>query len=152
MEFSSLCDSFFTSPSKQFCGHNIREFDLPFLCRRMLIQNIPLPRILKDLQSKKPWENPVCDTLQWWKFGEYKQFTSLALLTEVLGIPSPKESMDGSEVADAYYLKNNLQGIVRYCRRDVEAVMQVWFRLNGMHHFTALRKADSIYEGSERTD
>lgn len=113
-----------------FCGHNIKEFDIPFLCRRMLINEIPLPAVM-DLSGKKPWENPHIDTLELWKFGDYKNYTSLALLAEVLGIPSPKDDIDGSMVADVYYKENNLDRIAKYCLQDVATSAKVYLRLKG---------------------
>lgn len=122
----------FTAYNSQtvFCGHNIKEFDLPFLCRRMLVNNVPLPPAM-NLSGKKPWENPHLDTLELWKFGDYKNYTSLALLAEILGIPSPKEDIDGSMVADVYYKEQDLPRIARYCLRDVITSARVFFRLKG---------------------
>jgi len=131
-EFREVCNRFFKKPDKQFCGHNIREFDIPYICRRSFIHQVPLPDILTDLQSKKPWENPMLDTLQFWKFGEYKNFTSVDLLATVLGIDSPKSDIDGSEVGRVYWQDNDLDRIVRYCNRDVVTVGQILMRLNGM--------------------
>lgn len=111
-----------------FCGHNIKEFDIPFLCRRMLINNVPLPPAM-DLSGKKPWENPHIDTLDLWRFGDYKNYTSLALLAEILGIPSPKEDIDGSMVASVYYNDNDLPRIARYCLLDVATSAKVYLRL-----------------------
>lgn len=113
-----------------FCGHNIKEFDIPFLCRRMLINNVPLPPAM-DLSGKKPWENPHIDTLDLWRFGDYKNYTSLALLAEILGIPSPKEDIDGSMVASVYYNDNDLPRIARYCLLDVATSAKVFLRLKG---------------------
>lgn len=115
----------------QFCGHNIKEFDIPFLCRRMVIQGMQLPECLK-LHGKKPWEVPHLDTLELWRFGDYKNYTSLSLLAEVLGIPSPKEDIDGSMVADVYWKQNDLKRISTYCLRDVYTTARVYLRLKGM--------------------
>jgi predicted PolB exonuclease-like 3'-5' exonuclease len=131
-EFATVCNKFFRNGEKQFCGHNIREFDIPYICRRSYINQIKLPQILEDLQYKKPWENPMLDTLQFWKFGEYKNFTSVDLLSTVLNIESPKSDIDGSEVAGVYWKEKNLQRIVEYCGRDVVTVAQIFMRLNGM--------------------
>lgn len=114
----------------QFCGHNIKEFDLPFLCRRFVIHSIPLPDELQ-LAGLKPWENTHIDTMNLWRFGEYKRYTSLDLLATILGIPSPKMDIDGSQVANVYYNDNDLQRIVDYCLRDVETTAKVYFRLKG---------------------
>jgi DNA polymerase elongation subunit (family B) len=117
-------------PDMKFCGHNIREFDLPFLCRRMIINNISIPEPLQ-LQGKKPWEVNIFDTLEMWKFGDYKHFTSLALLAEVLGIPSPKDDIDGSMVGEVFWKENNLPRIARYCLQDVATTAKIYLRLSG---------------------
>lgn len=117
-------------PQFRFCGHNIREFDLPFLCRRMVIHNMPLPASLQ-LQGKKPWEILHIDTLELWRFGDYKNYTSLALLAEVLGIPSPKEDMDGSMVGKMYWEEKNTGRIARYCLQDVLTTARVYLRMKG---------------------
>ena len=109
------------------CAHNGKEFDFPYLARRMVIHGIELPQVL-NLFGKKPWEVPHLDTLQLWKFGDYKHYTSLALLTEILGIPSPKDDIDGSDVARVYYEEKNLPRIVRYCEKDVLSLAQVILR------------------------
>lgn len=132
-EFKLVCNKFFKSSEKQFCGHNIREFDIPYICRRSFINQIPLPDILADLQYKKPWENPMLDTLQFWKFGEYKNFTSVDLLSTVLEIESPKGDIDGSDVARVYWKENDLHRIIHYCNRDIVTVGQILMRLNGMN-------------------
>ena len=125
--FKQLCDEHFYLKSNLLCAHNGKEFDFPYLARRMVIHGIELPRVL-DLFGKKPWEVPHLDTLQLWKFGDYKHFTSLALLTEILGIPSPKDDIDGSDVARVYYEEKNLPRIVRYCEKDVLSLAQVILR------------------------
>lgn len=114
----------------RFCGHNIREFDIPFLCRRLLINGLPLPEPMQ-LHGKKPWEISHLDTLELWRFGDYKNYTSLALLAEVLGIPSPKEDIDGSMVGAVYWQEKNLNRIVRYCLRDVHTTARVFLTLSG---------------------
>lgn len=132
-EFTKVCNKFFRGGEKQFCGHNIREFDIPYICRRSFINQIQLPNILTDLQNKKPWENPMMDTLQFWKFGEYKNFTSVDLLSTVLNIPTPKDDICGADVAIVYWQENNLERIVKYCSKDVVTVAQILMRLNGMN-------------------
>lgn len=130
-EFSNVIARFTAFNSQTiFCGHNIKEFDIPFLCRRMLVNNLPLPGPM-NMAGKKPWENPHLDTLELWKFGDYKNYTSLALLAEILGIPSPKDDIDGSMVADVYYKNNDLPRIARYCLQDVATSARVFFRLKG---------------------
>ncbi|MBA5792950.1 3'-5' exonuclease [Flavobacterium sp. xlx-214] len=130
MEFNQLIQTHFSNPAYVFCGHNIKEFDIPYVCRRMLIHGLPIPEKLQ-LFGRKPWEIPHLDTLELWKFGDYKHYTSLKLLTSVLGIPSPKEDIDGSEVRNVYYNEKNINRISKYCERDVVAVAQVFLRLRG---------------------
>ena len=130
MEFNQLIQTHFSNPAYVFCGHNIKEFDIPYVCRRMLINGLPIPEKLQ-LFGRKPWEIPHLDTLELWKFGDYKHYTSLKLLTSVLGIPSPKEDIDGSEVRNVYYNEKNINRISKYCERDVVAVAQVFLRLRG---------------------
>jgi hypothetical protein len=110
------------------CAHNGREFDFPYLCRRLLTQGFALPEALR-LQGKKPWEVRHLDTLEGWKFGDHKNYTSLDLISYALGMPSPKTEMDGSHVAGAYYGSGDLEAIARYCRADVETLARVAFRL-----------------------
>jgi uncharacterized protein YprB with RNaseH-like and TPR domain len=115
----------------QFCGHNIKEFDIPFLCRRMVINNIPLPQSMQ-VMGRKPWEVTHLDTMEMWRFGDHKNFTSLSLLAEILGIPSPKSDMDGSMVADAYWKDKGLARIGEYCIGDVLTSARVYLRLQGI--------------------
>ena len=129
-QFGQLLSGHFRSPSYVLCGHNSKEFDIPYLCRRFLIHGVPLPEKL-NLFGKKPWEVPHLDTMELWKFGDYKAFTSLKLLTKVLGIPSPKDDIDGSEVAHVYYNEQDIDRIIRYCEKDVIAVAQVLLRFRG---------------------
>lgn len=110
-----------------FAGHNIREFDIPYLCRRLIVNDIPIPAWL-DFQSMKPWETNLADTMQMWRFGDYKNYTSLDLLAACLGIPSPKSDIDGSMVGDVYWKENDLPRIVEYCQKDVVTVAQVLLR------------------------
>lgn len=116
----------------KFCGHNIKEFDLPFLCRRMIINGISLPSSLQ-LSNKKPWEISHIDTLELWKFGDYKNYTSLALLAEVLGIPSPKSDIDGSMVGKVFWEEKNPERIAQYCMQDVFTTAKVFLQLSGHH-------------------
>ncbi len=124
-DFKALCDEYFFLNHHLLCAHNGKEFDFPFISRRMIIHRIELPTILQ-LHGKKPWEVRHLDTLQLWKFGDYKHYTSLKLLAEVFGIPSPKDDIDGSEVASVYYQEKNLKRIVRYCEKDVLTLAQVF--------------------------
>ncbi|MFZ1678422.1 MAG: 3'-5' exonuclease [Saprospiraceae bacterium] len=125
-----LHKNFFDQNLHVLCGHNIREFDMPYLCRRMTVHGIELPSLL-NISGKKPWEVKfVADTLELWKYGDHKNFTSLDLLAYSLGIPSPKDVMDGSMVGNAYWEENRLEEIKQYCEKDVVTVAQVWLRLN----------------------
>lgn len=114
-----------------FSGHNIKEFDLPFLSRRMLINHIPIPFYM-DFQTFKPWETPILDTLHLWRFGDYKHYTSLKLLAAVLGVPSPKDDIDGSEVGNVYWKEKDLNRISDYCEKDVATVANVILRFKGL--------------------
>lgn len=130
-EFNELVNRFAQrNRNFRFAGHNIREFDIPFLCRRMLVNGITLPPSFQ-IQGAKPWEINMLDTLQWWKFGDYKNYISLHLLANVLGIPTSKSDIDGSMVQDVYYLEHDLKRIVEYCQRDVIVVAQVIQRFKG---------------------
>nr|WP_242692193.1 ribonuclease H-like domain-containing protein [Aridibaculum aurantiacum] len=130
--FIELVDKFCKSkPRFQFAGHNIREFDIPFLCRRMIIHQIPLPKYLQ-IHGAKPWEVQMVDTLQWWKFGDYKNYTSLHLLANVLGVPSSKNGIDGSMVQHVYYKEKDLPRIVEYCQRDVVVVARIVQRFHNL--------------------
>ena len=126
--FSELLNAHYIGPRKYLCAHNGKEFDYPYMARRMLILGLPLPEKL-NLFGKKPWEIPHLDTLELWKFGDFKNYTSLKLLAHVLGIPSPKEDIDGSMVRDVYYQEGDLGRITHYCERDVVTVAQIFLRL-----------------------
>ncbi len=113
------------------CGHNVKEFDIPYICRRMLIHQLELPPAFQ-LQGKKPWElNHILDTMELWKFGDYKHYTSLDLLAALFDIPSPKEDIDGSQVGTVYYDDKDLDRIARYCERDVFVTAAVYLNLTG---------------------
>ena len=129
-DFKNLIISHFSQAKHLLCAHNGKEFDFPYIARRMIINNIELPYKL-NLFGKKPWEVPHLDTLDLWKFGDYKTYTSLKLLTNVLGIPSPKDDIDGSEVYSVYYETNDIDRIVTYCEKDTIAVAQILLRLRG---------------------
>ena len=128
IDFSNLINNHFSLPHHIMCGHNVKEFDFPFIARRMLIHGIKIPNKL-NLMGKKPWEVPHLDTLELWKFGDYKHFTSLKLLTKVLGVPSPKDDIDGSEVAKVFYQEKDINRIATYCEKDVIAVAQIILKL-----------------------
>lgn len=129
-DFKNLLETHFSKPTHLLCAHNGKEFDFPYIARRMIIHNIRLPNKL-NLFGKKPWEIPHLDTLELWKFGDYKHYTSLKLLTTILKIPSPKEDIDGSQVRDVYYNDNDIDRIIEYCERDTVAVAQIILRLKG---------------------
>ena len=130
--FLQITNSFNKINSRfQFAGHNIREFDLPFICRRLLINNIALPSYLQ-FHGAKPWEIEMIDTLQWWKFGDYKNYISLNLLANVLNVPTSKGDMDGSKVREVYYDERNLERISTYCEKDVIVVANVLLRFKNM--------------------
>lgn len=131
-DFYDLVDRFSEYyPKLAFSGHNIKEFDIPFLCRRMIINGIPLPKVMQ-LSGMKPWENPHIDTMDMWKFGDYKHFTSLSLLAAILGIPSPKSDIDGSMVGHVYWQEHDLERIAKYCLRDVLTSAKVFLKLKGI--------------------
>ena len=127
-DFSNLLNNHFNGPQHLLCGHNAKEFDIPFIARRMIINEIQIPHKL-NLFGKKPWEIPHLDTLELWKFGDYKHYTSLKLLTKILGIPSPKGDIDGSQVGHTFYVDKDIDRIVTYCEKDTIAVAQVFLRL-----------------------
>ncbi|MGB0357194.1 MAG: 3'-5' exonuclease [Flavobacteriaceae bacterium] len=126
--FQELLSTHFSTPQHRLCAHNGKEFDFPYIARRMLKHQLELPNVLQ-LMGKKPWEVPHLDTLELWKFGDYKHYTSLKLLAHFFGIPSPKDDMDGSDVARVYYEENDLARIVRYCEKDVVTLAQVFLKL-----------------------
>jgi len=128
-DFKKLLDNHFSKPQHLLCGHNGKEFDFPYIARRMIIHQIELPEKL-NLFGKKPWEIPHLDTMELWKFGDYKHFTSLKLLTSILGIPSPKDDINGSEVGTVFYKEKNIERIVKYCEKDTIAVAQLLLRFN----------------------
>lgn len=129
-DFKNLLSSHFSQTKHLLCAHNGKEFDFPYIARRMIINNIELPYKL-NLFGKKPWEIPHLDTLELWKFGDYKTYTSLKLMTNVLGIPSPKDDIDGSEVCRVFYKDKNIDRIIIYCEKDTIAVAQIFLRLRG---------------------
>ena len=129
-EFKNLLDGHFNASKYLLCGHNAKEFDFPYIARRMIIHGIELPYKL-NLFGKKPWEVPHLDTMELWKFGDYKHFTSLKLLANILGIPSPKQDIDGSMVRQVYYEEKDFDRIINYCELDVVTTAQVFLRLRG---------------------
>ncbi len=131
ISFIDLLKAHFDKPHKQaLCGHNIKEFDIPFLCRRMTVHNLKVPKML-DVIGKKPWQvKHLLDTLDLWRFGDFKNYTSLKLLCGVLGIPSPKDHLEGHMIHSAYWDDGRLRDIVQYCEKDVFTVSKVYLRLN----------------------
>ncbi len=129
-DFSELLTRHFNSPEKfALCGHNIKEFDIPYICRRMLVNQLPLPKML-DIAGKKPWETKhFLDTMEMWKFGDHKNYTSLRLLAAVFDFPSPKDDIDGSQVAGIYWEERDLDRIARYCEKDVLATAQLYLKM-----------------------
>jgi uncharacterized protein YprB with RNaseH-like and TPR domain len=123
-----LLDNYYNGSRHLLCAHNGKEFDFPYIARRMLIHQIALPKIL-SLHGKKPWEIPHLDTMHLWRFGDFKQYTSLKLLAHVFGIPSPKDDIDGSQVAQMYYQEKDIERIIRYCEKDVVTVAQVLLKM-----------------------
>lgn len=127
--FKKLLESHFNKPEHILCAHNGKEFDFPYIARRMIINQIALPEKL-NLFGKKPWEIGHLDTMELWKFGDYKHYTSLKLLTLILNIPSPKDDISGSEVCGVYYKEKDVARIAIYCEKDTIAVAQLLLRFN----------------------
>lgn len=127
-QFKTLLETHFNKPQHVLCAHNGKEFDFPYIARRMIILGIDIPFKL-NLFGKKPWEVPHLDTLELWKFGDYKTFTSLKLLAHVLGIPSPKDDIQGSDVQKVYYKEKNIERIITYCEKDTITVAQIILKL-----------------------
>lgn len=114
------------------CGHNVREFDVPYICRRMLMNNMKLPSHFETLQAKKPWEAGLLDSMDLWKFGDFKNYISLKLLAFCLGIPSPKDDISGKDVGKVYWHEQGLDRIKTYCQKDVLTVAQIILKLKGL--------------------
>ncbi len=130
VEFIDMLNKWATGEPKFLCAHNGKEFDFPYLCRRMIIHGLAIPSLL-NISGKKPWEVNHYDTLELWKFGDFKSFTSLNLLAHTLGVPTPKDDIDGSMVWEVYWKEKNLERIVTYCQKDVVTVAQILLRMNG---------------------
>jgi len=138
-DFSSLLNSEFSKKQHQLCAHNGKEFDFPFIARRTLINGLKLPKLL-DIAGKKPWEVNHLDTMELWRFGDYKHYTSLKLLAALFDIPTPKDDIDGSKVAGVYYNEKDLERIKKYCQKDALTVAQLLLRYKGEE----LIKAENI--------
>lgn len=129
-DFSALLNEHYRTQSHRLCAHNGKEFDFPYLGRRILINGLKLP-VLLDLAGKRPWEIPHIDTLELWKFGDYKHYISLDLMTHIFNIPTPKNDIDGSMIASVYWKEKNLESIVQYCQKDVIALVHLLLKLKG---------------------
>lgn len=129
-QFAKLLNEHYNTPYHSLCGHNGKEFDFPYIARRMLVNGITLPPPL-DIAGKKPWEINHLDTLELWKFGDYKHFTSLPLLCHIFKIPTPKDDISGADVARVYYEEGDLERIKVYCEKDVVALIQLLLKMKG---------------------
>lgn len=137
-EFAEMIRKWSGNEPKYLCAHNGKEFDFPFLCRRMIINGLVIPAVLNS-SGKKPWEVNHLDTMELWKFGDFKSYTSLNLLAAALGIPTPKDDIDGSMVWEVYWKEKNLERITTYCQKDVITVTQVYLKMMGE---TAIRSGN----------
>jgi len=129
-QFKALLEEHYNTPYHILCGHNAKEFDFPYICRRMLIHGIGLPEAL-NIAGKKPWEINHIDTMELWKFGDFKAYTSLALLCHVFEIPTPKDDISGADVARVYFEEKDLERIKKYCEKDVVALIQLFLKMRG---------------------
>jgi uncharacterized protein YprB with RNaseH-like and TPR domain len=129
-EFANLLETHAGKPFRLLCAHNGKEFDFPYLCRRMLVHGIALPQLL-NIAGKKPWEVAHLDTMELWKFGDYKNYTSLKLLAQLFSIPTPKDDISGADVFEVYYKEHNLERIAVYCRKDVITLARLLQRFMG---------------------
>lgn len=141
LDFAKLLNTHYNSPYHILCGHNAKEFDFPFIARRMLLNGIDLPGAL-DIAGKKPWEIAHIDTMELWKFGDFKHYSSLSLLCHIFKIPTPKDDISGADVARVYFEENDLKRITKYCEKDVIAVIQLFLRFRN----EALVETDNIQE------
>lgn len=130
-EMAAMLRKHYSKPESKLCAHNGKEFDFPYMARRMVINGIQLPPIL-DTAGKKPWEVNFLDTMELWKFGDFKSYTPLNLLTYVLGVPSPKDDIDGSQVWSVFWHDRDIARIARYCEKDVEALANVYLKMKGL--------------------
>jgi len=129
-DFNTLLNAQFNKKQHQLCAHNGKEFDFPFIARRTLINGLKLPKLL-DIAGKKPWEINHLDTMELWRFGDYKNYTSIKLLAALFDIPAPKDDIDGRQVAGVYYQEKNLERIKIYCQKDTLTVAQLLLRYKG---------------------
>ena len=107
------------------CGHNVKNFDLPYIAKRMLINNIPVPKILPNY-TIKPWESRVLDTKEVWGFNSFGGLSSLNLVCTSLGLETSKEGeVNGSNMHKYYYDSNNIEKIKNYCEEDVKCTINL---------------------------
>ncbi len=130
VEFAEMLNKANEKRIQYLCAHNGKEFDYPYLIRRMLINNIPVPPML-DISGKKPWEVNHFDTMELWKFGDYKNFTSLDLLSAIFSLPTPKDDIDGGDVGRVYWVEKDLPRIAKYCQKDVVAIVNLFLKFQG---------------------
>jgi 3'-5' exonuclease len=138
-QFSEMLNRWCNDGNRFLCAHNGKEFDFPYLCRRLVVNHLPIPEILK-LHGRKPWDVPHLDTLELWKFGDYKSYTSLNLLAHTLGIATSKDDIDGSKVHEVYWKEKNMGRISTYCQKDVLTVAQIYLRM----HEESLIKPENV--------
>lgn len=128
IEFANMLNQYYYSnPEFMLCAHNGKEFDFPYIARRMLINQIEIPKVLQ-IAGRKPWETSFIDTMELWKFGDFKNYTSLELLCAIFDIPTPKDDINGSQVGEVYWKENDLERIKTYCQKDVIAIAQLMLR------------------------
>jgi 3'-5' exonuclease len=141
LDFAKLLNNHYNMPHHILCGHNAKEFDFPFIARRMLLNGVDLPAVL-DIAGKKPWEIAHLDTMELWKFGDFKHYSSLSLLCHIFKIPTPKDDISGADVARVYYEDKDLKRVVAYCQKDVVALIQLFLRFRN----EKLVEEDDIHE------
>lgn len=129
-DFKKLLDDNFSTKNHYLCAHNGKEFDYPFLCRRMIVNGVGLPKILQ-IAGKKPWQVRHLDTMDLWRFGDYKHYTSIKLLAALFDIPTPKDDIDGAHVAKVYWQDQDLERIRIYCQKDTLTVAQILLKYMG---------------------
>ncbi len=135
IDFCEMLSKWEAGPQKYLCAHNGKEFDFPYLCRRMIINDIPIPSLLR-ISGKKPWEVTLLDTMELWKFGDFKSYTSLDLMAHALNVPTSKDDIDGSMVGKVYWADKNIERIITYCQKDVITMGQIYLRLTGEQIFS----------------
>jgi 3'-5' exonuclease len=150
-KFAKLLDEQFPKNQPRLCAHNGFEFDFPYICRRMRVHGIPLPSSLALLINAKPWTNPHIDTMEMWKFGDRKHFTSLDLMATIFDVETSKSDIDGSMVSNVYHVEDDLPRITRYCIRDVEVLTRVYLKLAGLDlEISSVEYPDSYFEETDQ--